>query len=94
MLPFVGVYTTTTTHGLLAITLPTVGAISILVLLSLVVIQPGRFTFPVNLTEVKAPVVAQLLLAQARIAGVAAYAVLDGDGNGSVTSVVAPTAAL
>ena len=71
LLPLVGVKTTVTTHGLLAMTLPTVGAISILVLLDFVVIQFGKATSPVRFTVVKAPVVGQLLAEQALIAGVA-----------------------
>ena len=74
-------------------TLPAVGAISIFVLESLRVIQPGRAVPPVKVTVVKAPVVAQLLAVHERIAGLIVYAFEATDGSGRVTSVVAPTAA-
>lgn len=62
-------YTTLTTHGFDDLTVPEVGAIESSVLLFAVVIQDGRDESSDNTTDVKEPVVAHELEAQARIAG-------------------------
>ena len=62
-------YTTLTTHGFDALTVPEVGAIESSVLLFAVVIHDGKEESSDNTTVVKDPVVAHEPLVQARIAG-------------------------
>ena len=91
--PAVGVYTTLISNGFDAMTVPSVGAILIIVALLAVVIQVGKAESSAIDTVVKDPVVGQESTVHARIAGLDVYAFALTEGKARVTDVVEPTAA-
>lgn len=81
-------------HGFEAFTEPEVGMILTFVFDSKGTIQSGRAEPSANVIDVKEPVVAHALAAQARMAGLEVYALAFTEGRLRVKGVVEPTAAV